>query len=81
MPSKPPPGKLSRGVAEILRAAYSEQSLTQAALGARIGVTQSQMSKLLRGERTLSLDQLEVVCFELGLSPGEVVLAAEALEP
>ncbi|WP_166785548.1 helix-turn-helix domain-containing protein [Cryobacterium cryoconiti] len=77
MPSQPRPGRLTRGVARILYEEYRANSVTQTALGDAAGVSQSQMSKLLRGDRTLNLDQLEAVCFMLGLSPGEVITAAE----
>ena len=64
-------------MSQILRTQFKATSITQTELGDGIGVSQSQMSKILRGERTLTIDQLEQICFILGLTPGVVVDGAD----
>ncbi|MGN6200493.1 helix-turn-helix domain-containing protein [Humibacter sp.] len=63
-----PPSKLSINVGALLDNARTEQFLLQRDLAEHIGVSQSQMSKFLRGERALNLDQLDALCRKLGLS-------------
>lgn len=70
------PGPLTIAVAAILNRAFKQTSVSQKQLGAVVGISQSQMSKLLRGERVLNVDQLEDLCFALGLDIGDVVHAA-----
>ena len=71
--SKRPPGALSQAVAAILADAFAESGLSQRALGEAAGISQSQMSKYLRGERPMLIDDLDKVCFVLGLSIVDVV--------
>ena len=73
-----PGGPFSRSVAAVIRVAFEESKLTQAALGDAIGQSQSQMSKYLTGERSLNLDEFAELCSVLGLDPVEVVREALA---
>jgi transcriptional regulator with XRE-family HTH domain len=79
--SKRPPGPLSRAVAAIVADAFTESGLSQRALGEATGISQSQMSKYLRGERSMLLDDLDEVCFALGLSIVDVVERAARAAP
>jgi transcriptional regulator with XRE-family HTH domain len=72
-----PGGPFSRAVAAILKAAFDESKMTQTALGALIGQSQSQMSKYLAGDRPLNLDEFVTLCDALGLDPVQVVHKAE----
>jgi transcriptional regulator with XRE-family HTH domain len=74
--SKRPPGPLSRAVAAILAEVATDSGLSQKALGEAASISQSQMSKYLRGERSMLLDDLDKVCFVLGLSITDVVTRA-----
>lgn len=69
----PKPGPLSLRLARILKDEVSEQVLTQAALGAMVGMSKSQVGKTLRGERTLDVEQLARLCAALGLGIVDVV--------
>jgi DNA-binding Xre family transcriptional regulator len=61
----------------ILRDVLEAQGRSQTWLAAEVGISQSQMSKHLRGERTLNLDQLDAICHALGLHLHDVVQAAD----
>jgi predicted transcriptional regulator len=50
-----------------------DEGVSQSHLGAAVGISQSQMSKYLRGERVLDVDQLDALCFALHLDITEVV--------
>lgn len=66
----------TRSVAGQLRAFADEALLTQTELASRTGISQSQISKLLRAERHMTLAQLHALCGALGLSVTAVVSAA-----
>lgn len=61
----------------VLDAARIQQHMTTSELGVRSGISQSQMSKYLRSERTMNLEHLDAVCAALGLDVVEVVRAAD----
>ncbi|WP_120338147.1 helix-turn-helix domain-containing protein [Cryobacterium soli] len=73
----PHPGPLSIAIAEILKQALAEAGASQRRLGATVGISQSQISKYLRAERVLDIDQLDALCFALGLNIVTVVREAE----
>jgi len=74
-------GNLNRSVARILAAAADELFVTQTELGRRTGISQSQISKLLRAERAMKVDQLDAICAALGLPVAAVVAEAAASKP
>lgn len=77
-----PGGKLrplSAAIAEVLADAFAESGRTQAQVGADAGLTQSQLSKYLRGARVPHIDVLDAICVSLGLDVAEVVGSADAL--
>ncbi len=67
------PGPLTIAVAAILNRAFQQTGVSQRHLGAAVGISQSQMSKYLRGERVLDVDQLDALCFALHLDITTVV--------
>lgn len=70
-------GWLTNEVAGILRGAAARRGVTQARLGEVAGVSQSQVSKMLRGKRDITIDQLDWLCDELGLAAAEVLAEAD----
>jgi transcriptional regulator with XRE-family HTH domain len=73
-----PGGAFSRALARVLRDAFEESKLTQAALGQLIGgVSQSQVSKYLLAKRPVNVDELDAICAALGLDIVAVVRAAK----
>lgn len=69
---------ISSLIAESLDAAYVESGLTQQQVATATGISQSQVSKYLRGVRVPDLDTLAALCEALGLDMPTVV--RDALE-
>lgn len=67
---------LSVRVARLLDEERVMQGFTQKRLAAAAGVSQSQLSKMLRAERHINLTQLERLCSALGLRLVEVIREA-----
>lgn len=63
----------SRRACERIRAEMQRLALNQADLAGLIGWTQSKVSKVLNGETDLSVDDLEALCFGVGLRISEAV--------
>lgn len=79
--SKPETSALTREAAAVLRGWMARRGLTQAMMSEATDISQSQLSKLLRGERTMDLDQMFSICAALGLNPVSVLAEAEASMP
>ncbi|RLP73660.1 XRE family transcriptional regulator [Mycetocola tolaasinivorans] len=69
---------LTRKIAAILRGHMAQYGITQAELGEAIGVSQSQLSKLVRGVRPIELEQFVGMCESMGLDAGAILQEAEA---
>lgn len=67
---------LSSFIADELERARVELDLTQGQVGAASGVSQSQVSKYLRGVRVPDVDVLDDLCAALDLDVAQVVAAA-----
>jgi DNA-binding Xre family transcriptional regulator len=66
----------------ILSDAFAASEFTsQTALGKVAGISQSQLSKHLRGERPLTIDELDALCMALHLSIVDVVRRADYASP
>jgi len=65
----------------LLRELRQEAGVTQIELAARLGETQSEVSKFERGERRLDLVQLQVWCEALGASLSDFVTRFEKALP
>jgi transcriptional regulator with XRE-family HTH domain len=74
-------GALNRAVARILDDACEELFVTQTELARRSGISQSQISKLLRAEHGMKLGHLDAICTALGLSIVAVIAEAASPEP
>jgi transcriptional regulator with XRE-family HTH domain len=72
----PEPAELTHAVSAIV-AALTKSGLSQRAFAPIVRISQSQLSKLLRGEATWKLEQLDLICHELGISIAEVIDAAD----
>jgi len=53
-------------------------NVSQLQLQESTGISQSQLSKQLRGIRAINLDELEAICATLSISVKEVLILAEA---
>jgi len=80
MPSgtRRPPGPLSRAIANILSDALGDAGIGQTELGEVVGISQSQLSKLLRAERALTIDELDRLCTALALDLIDVITRADS---
>lgn len=58
---------------QALKAARERSGLTQIELSEKLGITQSYLSKVERGERRLDLVQVRSFCHALGVSLGAFV--------
>ncbi|MGZ0067819.1 helix-turn-helix domain-containing protein [Microbacterium arborescens] len=73
---------ICHAVAAQLRDSAETLFLTQTELARRTGISQSQISKLLRAERTMSLYQMLELCAAMNLSAIDVLRDATAsVEP
>lgn len=71
------PGQLSKRLATMLKAIIEDRGLSQTEAGALIGQSQSQMSKYLRAERTLDVEELDALCRALGVDSVDLLAAAK----
>ena len=72
------PGPLSRAVARLLREEIEDQGLSQTAVAAMIGRSQSLVSTLMDGSTGATLEELHALCRALGLGVIEVMADAIA---
>ncbi|AKK04564.1 putative transcriptional regulator [Corynebacterium mustelae] len=70
-------GKFGRLISDILDTHRRIQKVTQAEIEKATGISQSQVSKQLRGLRPINIDELEKLCSALNLELIEVVAEAE----
>ena len=61
----------------IVRAAWQRSGLTQRELAARVGISQGQLSKAMRGKATLTITEAAALCDILGLDLTAVVRESE----
>lgn len=69
---------LTRFVAARLRGLMAQHSVKQSELAESIGVSQSHLSKMVRGMRPIDLDQLDGMCLALGADTADLLKEAEA---
>lgn len=74
-----PISDLTRLVAATIRGQMAQHGVTQAEMADALGVSQSQFSKMLRGVRSINLDELDGMCVALGLATSDVIKQAETV--
>lgn len=74
--SKNTPGALTKALAEVLTAMMEDDPRSQQQVGAAAGISQSQLSKYLRGARVMSVDEADTLCRVLGIDLAVAVRAA-----
>lgn len=75
--TKPPVGPLAHEVARIIRGHLARIGWTHGELGARVDISASQISRMLRGHRHMDVDQLDRICTALNLRVVDVLSEAE----
>lgn len=68
-----------KAVAQQLSARLAYQGMTQTALAERTGLSQSQLSKQMRGLREINVDELAIICDALDI-PVETIVALAAAD-
>lgn len=69
---------LGKAVAKSLNAQRAYVGMTQMQLSEKSGISQSQLSKQLRGIRAINIDELDAICEALGVSMESILESAEA---
>jgi transcriptional regulator with XRE-family HTH domain len=68
---------LTRLIASRIRGLMAQHGVKQAEMAAAIGVSQSQLSKMIRGVRPIDIDQLDGMCLALGTDLYSLIKEAE----
>ena len=68
-----------RAMAQVMKSRMAFHDVTQGDMAAAMGISQSQLSKILRAERTIDLEAFEAFCEALEESPSILVKEAESL--
>lgn len=74
-------GALTQGIARVLRGELAKAQQNTTWFGGIIGVSQSQASKILRGIKPITLDQLQLASEAFGLRMSQVISMAEPGSP
>ncbi|MCT1463372.1 helix-turn-helix domain-containing protein [Corynebacterium sanguinis] len=74
---RPTVDTFGKAVARLLSARRAHQGITQQQLSAGTGISQSQLSKQLRGLRAIDLDDLDAICSTLNIEMSALIDAAE----
>lgn len=70
--------EFGKAVARHLNARRAHQEITQMELAEATGISQSQLSKQLRYQRDINLDELAAICRALNVPMMEIVALAES---
>jgi len=72
---------LKQQIIENLRKIRNEKNLTQAAVGNYASISESQMSRIMSGGNSLSIDQLEEIASGLKMSVIDIITYPEKYVP
>ncbi|TFD61089.1 XRE family transcriptional regulator [Cryobacterium sp. Hh7] len=75
--TKPTPGPLTQEVSSILRAEMARHRILQGQLAAATGISTTQLSEILNGKKNIDIQQLDALCWSLGLDFTAVIRDAE----
>ncbi|MDQ0735302.1 helix-turn-helix domain-containing protein [Arthrobacter agilis] len=71
------PSDLTKRVAAVIRAQMAYKDISQAELVRATGLSQPTVSRLLKGERAMDLEQMNLICSALRISVAGVLEQAE----
>lgn len=79
MPSaaKAPPGALSQEIAASIRAVMGRRGVTKSQLSEAAGISRTQLGAYVNATKQMDIEELDRVCFALGLKLRDVVADAE----
>lgn len=72
------PRAITREIARVIKGRMASYNVTQSEMAGAVGVDQSQLSKMIRGQRQITIDQLERMCHMVDLELPKVVADASA---
>ena len=75
--TKSEPGSLTKEVAGILRAQISRKKFSQTAVAADVGISQTQLSGILNAKKHVDIEQLDDICWAIGLNFRDVIAEAD----
>jgi transcriptional regulator with XRE-family HTH domain len=75
--TKPEPGVLSEALAGILRAQIARKRLLQSQVAEAAGMSQAQLSGVLNAKKHIDIEQLDKLCWVIGLDFWKVVEEAD----
>lgn len=75
--SKPAPSKLALAITNVIRAEMGFQRVSQADISRRTELKPATLSRIIRGEKQMDLDQFRLICQALGVPMSDVMAAAE----
>lgn len=70
------PTELSHQIAAIVRSQMGFKNISQAELVRATGMSQPTLSRLLKGDRAMDVEQLNIICKALRVSLGDVMTQA-----
>lgn len=81
MPAGPKlkPGSLESATVVVLREAIDRSDFSDAEIARRVEISKSQLSRILRGIKPLTMTEFDRICSALGLVPARVLRAAALL--
>lgn len=75
--TKSAPGALSKEIAATLRAQLARKQFSQADLAEAVQISQTQLSGILNAKKHVDIEQLDEICFALGLTFRQVIADAD----
>ena len=76
--SKKEPGPLSIELGKALRAKMAREKVTNKALGEAVGMSPSQVSGVLNAKKNVDVEQLDAMCWSLGLDTLDLLTEVDA---
>ncbi|AMU71473.1 hypothetical protein BST24_24040 [Mycobacteroides franklinii] len=74
-------GQLGRELANILRGGIERKRGDKHAIAGQLGISKSQLDRLLKGERPITIDQADIISGTIGKSLSAVLAEAESDTP
>jgi transcriptional regulator with XRE-family HTH domain len=68
---------INASIADVFRAAYREENMTQQNLSDMTGINMTTMQRLMSGKSTFDVNQVALISEAVKLSPVEIMLRAE----
>lgn len=75
--AKPEPGLLTKEIASILRAQVARKQILQKYAAAEAGISQARLSDLLNGHKQFDVEELDRICFAIGLDLADTLNEAD----